>query len=132
MDVWSLIIMGVKAIQVGHELKNLEQVRQELQEYIDVLFGRTKSPLPTDNVDTLLELSTAYYARGKEIEMKLHQLESNGVILKGSKHYKFRTGELRSCLEILKSQVDLGSRRITVARLEQENDEGYQMASYRN
>ena len=71
--------MGVKAIQVGHELKNLEQVRQELQEYIDVLFGRTKSPLPTDNVDTLLELSTAYYARGKEIEMKLHQLESNGV-----------------------------------------------------
>lgn len=123
--------MSVKAIKVGHELKNLDQVRKELQEYVDILFGRKPSPLP-DNVDTLLELATAYYARGKEIEMKLHQLESNGVILKGSKHYKFRTGELRSCLELLKSQVDLGSRRITVARLEQENDEGYQMASFRD
>ena len=74
--------MGIKAIQVGHELKNLDQVRQELQEYIDILFGRTKSPLPENNVETLLELASAYYARGKEIEMKLHQLESNGVILK--------------------------------------------------
>ena len=124
--------MGIKAIQVGHELKNLDQVRQELQEYIDILFGRTKSPLPEDNVETLLELASAYYARGKEIEMKLHQLESNGVILKDSKHYKFRTGELRSCLEILKSQVDLGSRRITVARLEQEHDEGFQVSGFRD
>lgn len=123
--------MGIKAIKVGHELKNLKQVQDELQEYVDVLFGRKPAPID-EGVDTLLEIATAYYSRAKEIEMKLHQLESNGVILKGSKHYKFRTGELRSCLELLKAQVELGSRRITVARLEQENDEGYQMASFRN
>ena len=123
--------MAIKAIQLGHELKNLDQVRNEIQEYIDILFGRKPAPLE-DGIDTLLELATAYYSRAKEIEAKLHQLESNGVILKGSKHYKYRTGELRSCLELLKAQVDLGSRRITVARLEQEQDEGYQMASFRN
>jgi len=123
--------MAIKAIKVGHELRNLDQVRNEIQEYIDVLFGRKPAPLE-DGIDTLLELATAYYSRAKEIEAKLHQLESNGVILKGSKHYKYRTGELRSCLELLKAQVDLGSRRITVARLEQEQDEGYQMASFRN
>jgi|DEB0MinimDraft_10_1074344.scaffolds.fasta_scaffold168850_2 hypothetical protein len=123
--------MAIKAIKVGHELRNLDQVRNEIQEYIDVLFGRKPAPLE-DGIDTLLELATAYYSRAKEIEAKLHQLESNGVILKGSKHYKYRTGELRSYLELLKAQVDLGSRRITVARLEQEQDEGYQMASFRN
>jgi hypothetical protein len=123
--------MAIKAIKVGHELRNLDQVRNEIQEYIDVLFGRKPAPLE-DGIDTLLELATAYYSRAKEIEAKLHQLESNGVILKGSKHYKYRTGELRSYLELLKAQVDLGSRRITIARLEQEQDEGYQMASFRN
>jgi hypothetical protein len=130
MNVWNFQ-MAIKAIKVGHELRNLDQVRNEIQEYIDVLFGRKPAPLE-DGIDTLLELATAYYSRAKEIEAKLHQLESNGVILKGSKHYKYRTGELRSCLELLKAQVDLGSRRITVARLEQEQDEGYQMASFRN
>ena len=123
--------MKIKVIKVGHELKNLDSVRLELQEYVDVLLNR--KPMPVDEgIDTLLEVATAYYSRAKEIEMKLHQLENNGVILKGSKHYKFRTGELRSLLEFLKAQVELGSRRITVARLEQENDEGYQISSIRN
>lgn len=123
--------MKIKAVKLGHEFKSLKSLRDELQEYIDVLLNR--KPMPIDNgIDTLLEVASAYYSRAREIESKLHQLECEGVILKGSKHYKFRTGELRSILELLKTQVDLGSRRITVARLEQENDEGYQMASIRD
>ena len=121
----------IKAVSVGHEFKNLKTVRQELQGYVDVLMNR--KPMPVDEgVDSLLEVASAYYARAKEIEARLHQLECEGVILKGSRHYKFRTGELRSTLELLKTQVDLGSRRVTVARLEQEHDEGFQLSGFRD
>jgi hypothetical protein len=67
---------------------------------------------------TLQEVAEAYYARGKEIEMHLLDLENEGAILKGSAPYKFRTGRLRSFLEMCDKAQATGSRRITFAELE--------------
>lgn len=83
----------------------------------DVLMGRQQPPID-NGVMTLMEVADAYFSRAKEMEQIIHRHEADGVVLKNSKHYKFRTGELRSFIELVKSAVELGSRRVTAARLE--------------
>ena len=78
----------------------------------DVLLGREEPPIDAGHL-TLYEVSDAYYARAAELTMLLQQAEREGTVLKGSSHYKFRTGELRTFLELAKRSADLGSRRIT-------------------
>ncbi len=51
----------------------------------------------------------------KEIEIKLLERERNGTIPAGDELKKFRTGELRSFIELCKSAQNQGSRRITMA-----------------
>ncbi len=65
--------------------------------------------------DTLFEVSSTYLARAKEIEIKLLERERNTKIESGDELKKFRTGELRSFIELCKSAQNQGSRRITVA-----------------
>lgn len=92
-------------------------MRAELDEMTDVMLGR--EPMPIDNgVLSLMEVATAYYARASEITNDLHRAETDGTIMKGSKGYKFRTGELRQFMQMAKVHIDLGSRRVTAAKLE--------------
>lgn len=92
-------------------------MREELDDMRDVLLGR-KMP-PVDNgVMTLMEVADAYFARAKEMEQIILRDEADGIVVRGSKHYKFRTGELRSFIELAKGATELGSRRVTKARLD--------------
>lgn len=95
----------------------LHDLRVELQDMVDVLLGRQPPPIDT-GVSTLMEVAEAYHARAREIEMLLCQGEADGSILKGSKHYHFRTGELRAFIELVRKSIDLGSRRVTMAQME--------------
>lgn len=92
-------------------------MRDELDEMRDVLLGRKPPPVDA-GVMTLMEVADAYYARAKEMEQLIHRDESDGVVIRGSKHYKFRTGELRSFIELAKGACELGSRRVTKARMD--------------
>lgn len=92
-------------------------MRSELDTMRDVLMGRQQPPME-NGVMTLMEVADAYFARAKEMEQIIHRHEADGVVLRGSKHYKFRTGELRSFIELAKGAVELGSRRITNAKME--------------
>lgn len=91
---------------------DLGPMEEELTEYVDVLLGRVDPPIVNGPM-TLMELAEGYHARGKEIEMRLHMLEASGASPKNGAAYKFRTGFLRSFLELTKSSIELGSRRIT-------------------
>ena len=98
-------------------LPDIEVLEGELDEYRDILLGRV--PPPADNgILTLMEVADALYCRAKEIEALIHRAERNGDILKGSPLYKFRTGELRSFIDMAHSRVELGSRRVTEAKIQ--------------
>lgn len=85
--------------------------------------GRVEPPI--DNGDmTLMEYANAVYSRAMEITMILQRAESDGQILKGSKHYKFRTGELRTFTEMSLKCIELGSRRVTMARMDYDMNYG--------
>jgi hypothetical protein len=90
-------------------------MRQEIGHYKDVLLGREDPPIDR-GVLTLMEVAEAYHARAKEIEMELLELENTGAILRGSNPYKFRTGYLRSFIELTSKTIELGSRRVTYER----------------
>lgn len=94
---------------------NLAQMTEELSEYVDILLARVDPPIDK-GVMTLMELAEAYHARAKEMEMELHEAERMGAVLKGSGPYRFRTGKLRSFIELTKETIDLGSRRVTHAQ----------------
>lgn len=88
----------------------------------DVLMGRVEPPYPPERVEALLEVASAYYARGMELAGMLQRYETDGIILKAHKLSKFRTGELRTFCEMAKVVVDLGSRRVTVAAMERDSE----------
>ena len=90
-------------------------MQQELRDYRDVLLGRTPPPID-HGVMTMMEVAEAYHARAKEMEQELLYLEAEDAIIKGSRPYRFRTGMLRSFIEMTAKTIDLGSRRVTVAR----------------
>ena len=95
-------------------LSSAQDLHDEIKEYIDVLMGHINPPI-ADGVDTLFEVSSTYLARAKEVEIKLLERERNTKIESGDELKKFRTGELRSFIELCKSAQNQGSRRITVA-----------------
>lgn len=64
-----------------------------------------------------MEVADAYFARACEVDMLIHQGEREGGIFKSSPYYRFRTGELRSFLDLSKRAAELGSRRITLAQM---------------
>jgi|JI9StandDraft_2_1071091.scaffolds.fasta_scaffold07388_2 hypothetical protein len=102
----------LRAIKVGDGAPGIPEMQAELQDYTDVLLGRVEPPI-NYGVLTLMETADAYYARAMELTMLLQQAEREGIVTRGSAHYKFRTGELRSFSELAKRAADLGSRRLT-------------------
>lgn len=122
-----LLAVDFRWQNVSDELADV--IADELEEYTGVLMGY--QPPPSDNgVMTLMEVSTAYYARGQEINMRILRLEREGRVRKGSKLNKLRTGELRAFLELTKRVADLGSRRLTQASLVHDMRHDHDGASY--
>lgn len=98
-------------------LPTLEELEDEFFGYVDVLLGRQEPPID-NGIMTLMEVSDAYLARGYEVEMMILAAERSKDIMRSSPYSKFRTGELRSFIELARKATDLGSRRLTMARLE--------------
>ena len=107
----------VRHFKLGEGIPSVENMRNELREYTDVLLGREEPPV-NGSVLTLMEYANAVYSRAMEMTMMLQRAEADGHVVKGSKAYKFRTGELRSFCEMSSKAIELGSRRVTVAKLE--------------
>lgn len=105
---------GVRYFKLGEGL-DYAQMREEISEYKDVLMGRKPPPIDVGTM-TLMEVAEAYHARAMEIQMELQELENQGVVLRGSNPYRFRTGYLRSFIELTSKTIDLGSRRVTYER----------------
>lgn len=101
----------VRAFRLG-ESYDLPAMKSELADYWDILLGREDPPFD-HGIMTMMEFAEAVHARGREMEAHLLDLEAEGVVLKGSMAYKFRTGSLRSFIEATKRTIDLGSRRVT-------------------
>lgn len=106
----------VREAQVAKGLGTPKELSDEIKGYVDVLLGRVEPPIDA-GVATLMEVADAYFARGCEIDMLIHEAEREGDVLKSSQHYRFRTGELRAFLDLTKRSAELGSRRITLAQL---------------
>lgn len=102
---------------MGEGVLALSELRSEIDGYVQVLMGRVEPPIDNGEM-TLMEYANAVYSRAMEITMMLQRAEADGHVLKGSKHYKFRTGELRTFTEMALRAIDLGSRRVTWAQLE--------------
>lgn len=92
-------------------------MRDELDEYTTVLLGNAEPPID-NGVMTLLEYANAVYSRAMELTMLLQRAEASGTVVKNSRLYKFRTGELRTFTDLAAKAIDLGSRRVTAAQME--------------
>lgn len=103
-------------IEVGLGLPPVEDLWTEIKGYMDVILGRKDAEMVSPYLG-LAEAATAYYCRAQEIDALIHAGEREGVILRGSALYKFRTGELRSFIELSKRAAELGSRRLTQEQL---------------
>jgi hypothetical protein len=121
-DMEHLPDAGVRAFHVGAGF-NVTKMSEELSQYVDILLGRVDPPIDA-GVLTLMELAEAFHARGKEMEMEIHEAERMGSVLPKSGAYRFRTGKLRSFLELASKTIELGSRRVTYAQYLMREREG--------
>lgn len=106
----------VRSFPVLAGVGNLTSLADELIDMADVLLGRKQPPLDA-GVSTLLEIADAYYGRAAELTMLIQRAEREGRIDKSSPYYKFRTGELRTFMDMAKRSADTGSRRLTREQL---------------
>jgi hypothetical protein len=105
-------------VPVGTGLPPVGDLQEEFLGYANIILGRADPPTEVDGYYLdLMEVAAAYYARAKEIDMLIHWEEQNRRVIRGSPHYRFRTGQLRSFMEMAKMMADLGSRRLTQERL---------------
>ena len=114
---------SVRKFRVNHGIPTVGEMRDEIDEYTQVLLGHEESPIQ-NGVLTLMEYANAVYSRAMELTMYLQRAEADGVVLKGTKPYRFRTGELRTFCEMAAKAIELGSRRVTVAQLEADLSRG--------
>lgn len=106
----------LSSVPVGMGLPDVDELWEEIKEYTDIILGREESPIDSPYL-SLAEVATAYYCRAQEIDMQIHALEREMVVRRGSALYRFRTGELRSFIELSKRAAELGSRRLTQEQL---------------
>ena len=86
-------------------LPSIEELMDELTGYLNVMMGRADPPLQLDGFYLdLMEVAAVYYARAKEIDMLIHWEEQNRRVIRGSPYYRFRTGQLRSFMEMAKTR----------------------------
>jgi hypothetical protein len=110
-------VTSIRKFSINGGLVSLPDLRIELEEYTEVLLGRESPPIDNGEL-TLMEYANAVYSRAMELTMMIQRAESDGQVLKGSKFYRFRTGELRTFTELALKAIDLGSRRVTWAQLD--------------
>lgn len=103
---------NLRLFHLNEGLPSLALLRTEIQDMVDVLMGRLPPPINVNNVEAMLEVADAYFARASEITMLIQRAEAQGNA--SDSYKKFRTGELRTVMEMFKRTADLGSRRITV------------------
>jgi len=103
-------------VEIDLGLAPVDDLSEEIQHMTNVILGRLDSPLGSPYL-ALAEVATAYYCRAQEIDMLIHKGEREGVVMKNSSLYKFRTGELRAFIELSKRAAELGSRRLTQEQL---------------
>ncbi len=108
---------SIRQLRLNQGLPTLGEMRSEIDQYVAVLLGHEEPPIE-NGVMTLLEYANAVYSRAAELTLLIQRAEADGVVPKNSKMYRFRTGELRTFIEIATKAVDLGSRRITAAQME--------------
>jgi hypothetical protein len=108
----------LRTTPIGIGLASVEELRTELDGYIDVLLGRVMPPVVGDHA--LQEVADAYYARSSEMTMLIQRGEADGLVKKGSEYYVFRNGELRTFRELAEKSASLGSRRLTARSVESE------------
>lgn len=106
---------GVRYFRLG-EGYDLVGMKNELNDYKDILLGREDPPIDK-GILTLMEIAEAYLARAFEMNMELLELEAEGAVLRGSRPYKFRTGYLRTFIELASKSMELGSRRVTYQKI---------------
>lgn len=106
----------LRDVPMQYGLPAIEVLSAEIEGYTDILLGRVVPPID-NGVATMMEVANAYFARASEIDMLIHKGERDGSILRGSPYYRFRTGELRSFLDLTKRSFELGSRLITVEQM---------------
>jgi len=106
----------LRAVPLGTGVPNLTNLVEELQDMTDILLGREEPPIDAGHL-TLMEVADAYFARASEITLLLQRAEREGQVTKGSAHYRFRTGELRTFMEMARRAAELGSRRLTEEQL---------------
>jgi hypothetical protein len=99
-------------VPLDEGLRDVEALHEEFLEYANILLGRVDPPIDSPYLQ-LMELATAYHARALEVEMLIHWEEQQHRVIRGHPLYKFRTGQLRSFIELSKKLADLGSRRLT-------------------
>lgn len=102
---------------LGDGLPKVDDLVEEIHGYTEVLLGRVEPPLDA-GIASLMECADAYFARACEIDILIHQGEREFKIGKGDPLYKFRTGELRTFLDMTKRAAEMGSRRITLAQMQ--------------
>jgi len=110
--------LGTRLTEVPTQygLPSVEELWKEIHGYVDILLGRTDSPVNSPYL-AMGEVATTYYSRAQEIDMLIHVAEREGIVMRGSPFYKFRTGELRSFIELSRKCAELGSRRLTQEQL---------------
>ena len=107
----------LRAVPIGKGVPSIPVMLEEIQDMTDVLMGREQPPIDAGHL-TLMEVADAYFARASEMTMLLQKAEREGTVTKGSAHYKFRTGELRTFMEMARRASELGSRRLTEEQLQ--------------
>jgi hypothetical protein len=119
-------------VQFGHRLMDVklpdgleeyDEMMDELLEMTRVLKGSADAPVSSPYL-SLMEVATAYLARAYEIDMLIHQGEHGGKIERGDDLYRFRTGPLRSFIDMARKMTDLGSRRLSQEALLSEQRRG--------
>ena len=101
----------LRVIPVGQGLPPLEELRAELDEYMDILLGRQDAPVLGPLA--LMETADMFYGRSTEISNLIHRAEQDGLLKAADPLRKFRTTELRDFRELARRASDVGSRRLT-------------------
>lgn len=109
----------VRSFPIPEGVENLSSMSNEIIDMTNILLGRTMPPLDA-GVSTLLEIADAYFARASEMTIAIQRAEREGRIDKTSPYYKFRTGELRTFMDMAKRSAETGSRRLSREQLNYE------------
>jgi hypothetical protein len=102
----------VREFRLGSGMPSPSVIREELEEYRDVLMGRLDPPIDR-GVMTLMEVANGYFSRACELEQMILQAKAEGWLPKDQGYESLRTQEIRSFKELAKGATELGSRRIT-------------------